>query len=322
MISLSSARCLIFIFLFSFFSFSAHAKTQKPLQCLAFSPYVGNLSPNGNQSIPQEHIENLINVLIKKTPFRCIMTYGVLNGLEHIFPIAEKNKLKVISILWIDKNKKVNDDSIAHGIALARQFPETIIKLSCGSEVRTRHDYQFDGEVMRCLDALKEAKVPQPIGVIDTWWEWCNRTIPCHQNFFSDKVEWIGINVFPWWENKHSGLYSCIDAQHAANFHLARMTEIQKTHPNKEIILTEFGWPNFPENATEIHQKTGEHCGIANVKNQQQVINLTFKKLAEKKWSGVAFEAFSENWKQEDDIGKGWGICQSTLPYDCVKLTH
>lgn len=290
-----------------------------PLQCVAFSPYVNQLTPNYGEKPSAELIESLLDTLIKQTPFRCIMSYGVLNGLEAIFPAAKKRGIKVISILWLDKDKLVNTDSISHGIALARQYPETIVRLSCGSEIRTRHNYDFDDETERCLNALREAKVPQPIGVIDTWWEWCNRQQPCHQSRFSSQVDWIGINIFPWWENRHSDLYSCVEADKAADFHLSRWQEVQKINPAKEVIVTEFGWVYAPEGQGQISVKTGKSCGIASRKNQQLVIQNTFKKLAEKRVSGVAFEAFSENWKpdEEGNFGRFWGLCDGFAPYTC-----
>lgn len=317
---------LLWLILTLFNTSQSYAKNNsQPLQCVAFSPYVNQLTPNYGAKPDAEIINTLLDTLIKETPFRCIMSYGVLNGLEAIFPAAKKRGIKVIAILWIDKDKVVNTDSISRGIALAREYSETIVRLSCGSEVRTRHDYEFDSEMERCLNALREAKVKQPIGVIDTWWEWCNREQPCHQNRFSSQVDWIGINIFPWWENRHSGLFSCVSAENAAEFHFARWQEVKKTNPTKEVIVTEFGWPYAPEGQSQIRLKTGQPCGIASKKNQQLVIQTTFKKLAEKKISSVAFEAFSENWKpnEEGDFGRFWGLCQSTPPYAChIWLSH
>ncbi len=317
---------LLWLILTLFNTSQSYAKNNsQPLQCVAFSPYVNQLTPNYGEKPDAEIINTLLDTLVKETPFRCIMSYGVLNGLEAIFPAAKKRGIKVIAILWIDKDKTVNTNSISHGIALAREYPETIVRLSCGSEVRTRHDYAFDSETERCVNALREAKVKQPIGVIDTWWEWCNREQPCHQTQFSSQVDWIGINIFPWWENKHSGLFSCVSAEKAADFHFSRWQEVKKTNPTKEVIVTEFGWPYAPEGQSQIRLKTGQPCGTASKKNQQLVIQTTFKKLAEKKISGVTFEAFSENWKpnEEGDFGRFWGLCQSTPPYAChISLSH
>jgi exo-beta-1,3-glucanase (GH17 family) len=296
------------------------SNNKNAFQCVAFSPYVDNLNPDYGAHPSKELINQLLDKLIKETPFRCIMTYGVMNGLEYTFAAAEARHLKVIAIIWLDDDIAVNSRSIASGINVAKSFPNTIIKLSCGSEVRTRHAYAFDGEITRCIEGLRKAGVSQPITTIDTWWEWCNRVSPCHQNSFSAQVDWIGINVFPWWENKHSGVFPCVSAKKAADFHIARIEDLRRTHPGKEVILTEFGWPNGPEGGTETNKRTQQQCGVAGKKNQVLVVKSTFKKLAEKNWSGVVFEAFSENWKPNDEgnFGRFWGICQGKPPYTCI----
>ncbi|MGR9086668.1 MAG: exo-beta-1,3-glucanase [Gammaproteobacteria bacterium] len=290
------------------------------LQCVAFSPYVGSLNPDYGPHPSKALIAELLDAIVRDTPFRCIMTYGVLNGLDAIFPAAKARQLKVISILWLDKDIAVNSQSIAKGIELARAFPETIIGLSCGSEVRTRHGDQFDGEIGRCLDSLRDAGVPQPITTIDIWWEWCNRASPCQQTRFSGKVDWIGINVFPWWENRHSGLFPCTTAEQAADFHIARIEEVRRAYPGKKVVLTEFGWPGGPEGATEANLNTGQHCGIAGRNNQQRVIQSTLSRLAERNWPGIVFEAFPEHWKSssEGPLGAHWGICEGDPPYGCA----
>lgn len=297
------------------------AHEQNILQCAAFSPYVGKLNPDYGAHPSPELINGLLDTLIKETPFRCIMTYGVLNGLDAIFSAAEARHIKVIAILWLDNGIAVNSQSITKGIEVAKAFPKTIIKLSCGSEIRTRHGNAFDGEITRCIDSLRKAGVTQPITTIDIWWEWCNRSLTCEQNSFASKVDWIGANIFPWWENKFSGIHTCTPAEKAADFHIARLAEIRRAYPGKEVIVTEFGWPNGPEGGTEINIKSGQHCGIANKKNQRLVIQSTFNKLAKKLWSGVVFEAFSENWKpdNEGNFGSFWGICQGEPPYTCAK---
>ncbi len=294
------------------------------LQCAAFSPYVGELNPNYGPHPSKELINQLLDTLVKQTPFRCIMTYGVLNGLDTIFTAAEEHHIKVIAILWLDDDPAINSQSIAKGIEVAKAFPKTIVKLSCGSEVRTRHGNAFDGEITRCIDGLRKAGVTQPITTIDIWWEWCNRSLTCAQTSFASQVDWIGVNIYPWWDNKFSGIYSCISAEKAADFHIERLEEIHRTYPGKEVVVTEFGWPYGPEGGTEINLKTGQHCGIASKKNQMLVVQSTFKKLAKKKWSGVMFEAFSENWKPGDEGGFGshWGICQWDSSVKTTPIKH
>ncbi|MGR8932804.1 MAG: exo-beta-1,3-glucanase [Gammaproteobacteria bacterium] len=266
-------------------------------------------------------VNTLLDRLIEQTGFRCIMTYGVLDGLDYIFEAAQARHIKVIAILWLDDDVKVNSRSIARGIQVARDYPQTILRISCGSEVRTRHGRRFDSEISRCINALQHAGVTQPITAIDTWWEWCNRSWPCQPSTFGASVDWIGVNVFPWWENKRSGIFPCTPSRMAADFHIARLEDLHRVYPNKQIILTEFGWPRAPTAGTETNAYTGNQCGVASKGNQSLVLAETFKKLAERGWTGVAFEAFDENWKHNNEglFGSFWGLCQGDPPYRCAE---
>lgn len=292
-----------------------------PMQCVAFSPYVGRMNPDYGPHPSPELINQLLDTLVKETPFRCIMTYGVLNGLDATFAAAKARGIKVIAIIWIDKDVEVNSQSIAKGIEVVRAYSDIIVRLSCGSEVRTRHGNRFDGEIRRCIDAFREAGIKQPITTIDIWWEWCDRSSVCRQTAFAGIVDWVGINIFPWWENKHAGVFTCTPAEKAAVFHRDRIADIERVYPGKEVILTEFGWPNSPEGASEINVHSGEKCGLAGRVNQQMVVRSTFSMLAETGRSGVVFEAFSEGWKSnnEGQFGNAWGICQAEPPYSCLQ---
>jgi len=295
------------------------------LRCVAFSPYVGNHNPNTVPHPSRELIRKLLNKLVHQTSFRCIMTYGVLNGLSYTFKVAQELGLKVIAIIWLGTDPSVNNRSIDRGINKAKAYPDTIIRLSCGSEVRTRHGTALDDEIIKCINCLRAAGVSQPITTIDTWWEWCNRSWPCQVNELSTHVDWIGINIFPWWENKFSGIFPCTTAAEAADFHIARLQDVMDTYPDKGVILTEFGWPAGPKGHSETNQFTGQKCGVASNANQNLVIRGTLAKLDEKGWSGVVFEASRERWKKsiEVPVGPFWGICRRIgipLSWKCKAL--
>lgn len=170
-----------------------------------------------------------------------------------------------------------------------------------------------------CLARFKNAGVSQPLGYIDTWWEWCNATWPCQTWDLATEVDWIGINVFPWWENKYSGLFPCTSAEQAADFHIARLRDLINRYPGKEVLLTEFGWPACPEGYRETNQYTGQQCGVAGETKQRLVIEETLTRLEKAGLPGVVFEAFRESWKQETEgeVGPCWGICEGNYPYRC-----
>ena len=150
------------------------------LRCVAFSPYVSGYDPNTGPHPPPELIDTLLEGVVQRLGFRCILTYGMLNGLDHTFAAAQTLGIKVIAIIWLDSDPAVNTASIAAGIAAAQHYPETIVRLSCGSEVRTRLGFAAAEPIIRdCITRVRDAGVAQPLTSIDTWWNWCNETWPC-----------------------------------------------------------------------------------------------------------------------------------------------
>lgn len=293
----------------------------EPLRCIAFSPYVNGYNPNTGPHPPRSVIRKLLDKVKSQTPFRCILTYGTLQGLDATFAEAQVRGIKVIAILWIDRDASENARSIAAAIRAAKRYPDTIVRLSCGSEVRARNGNVLDGATSDCVKRLRAARVPQPISAIDTWWEVCNRSWPCKRSSLFASLDWIGINVYPWWENKFSGLFPCTKAENADEFVAARIKDVMEAYPEKQVILTEFGWPAGPQGYSEVNRFTGQSCGVAGSANQALVLQEILDRLDRNGWSGVVFEAFQENWKvQEGVVGPFWGICKGGPPYRCKSL--
>ncbi len=297
---------------------SERASAAAALRCVAFSPYVKGFDPRTGPHPPRRLIAQLLDEIVARTPYRCLMTYGVLNGVDATFAEARKRRLRVIAILWLDADASVNDASIAGGIAAAKRYPKTIVRVSCGSELRTRHGNAFDAEISRCVSALRAAGVTQPITSNDTWWELCSRSLACAQDPLYASLDWIGVNVFPWWENRYSGYFPCTTAAAAADFHVARVQAVRAAYPNREVILTEFGWPAGPSGATEVNRFSAQSCGVAGAANQKLVVRGTLAKLDALGWPSVTFEAFREPWKAaEGAVGPYWGRCSGAPPYRC-----
>lgn len=159
--------------------------------------------------------------------------------------------------------------SIAKGIQSARDYPNTIIALSCGNEMRTRHGTGIDGVILDCITQLRGAQPPitQPITTIETWWQWCGGVVGCPSWSMVNNVDWIGINIFPWWENKNSGLYPCTPVDQAANFHIARLEQIRAQYPSKTVIITEFGCPAGPPGVTQTNTPINPVLGVKPAKS-------------------------------------------------------
>ena len=213
--------------------------------------------------------------------------------------------------------------------------------MSCGVELRTslennrvtNSDQIADKETQRCIKKMRAASVKN-IGAIETWWQWCNRqyspaTNSCTSHWdISSRLDWIGINVYPWWENKFSGFFPCTRASKAAKFVVDRVRNVRKAHRKVrksnglKYIVTEHGWPAGPRNHRETNQRFPHlACGLASPGNQRKVLRATRDKLKKRGWSGVLFQAFREPFKEvEGEVGPYWGMCRSKPPFKCVSL--
>jgi exo-beta-1,3-glucanase (GH17 family) len=138
-------------------------------------------------------------------------------------------------------------------------------------------------------------------------------------------VDWIGVNIFPWWENRFSGLFPCTTAADAAEFHVARLQDVRARYSLTDVVITEFGWPAGPDGLKQRNDFTGEICqgAEAGEVNQRRVVSETLAKLDALGLRGVLFEAFREgSWKirKEGAVGPFWGVCQGGPLFDCKSL--
>lgn len=280
------------------------------MHCVAFSAYVDGYSPSTGPHPKADVIDALLDDIVANTDFRCIMTYGLLNGQDDIVRAAWVRGLKVIAILWLDGNQQVDDASVALGIQTAKAYRDTIVLIACGSEVRVRHGAATAEAVIgRCVSSLRAAGVTQPIGANDTWWALCNESWPCREWGFVRRLDWIGANVYAWFENQYSGVFPCIPADRAAAFHVARLQQLTAMYASQEVILSEFGWPAGPDGYTDANRYTQQRCGVASETGQREVVNATVAELRRLNLPHVVFSAFREPWKTiEGPFGPWWGL--------------
>jgi len=282
------------------------------LRCVAFGPYVAHYSPRTGPHPPPEVIDALVRHIATTTDFNCLMTYGVLNGLDYTFEAARRYGLKVIAIVWLDG---VPDDnaSIDRGILRAKEYTDTIVRVACGSELRVRHRGAVAAEIITaCAIRLRAAGVTQPVGTNDTWWSLCDEQWPCRPWLALSTLDWVGANIFAWWENRFSGLFPCITAAEAPAFTVTRLQDVRSTYAGRETISTEFGWPAGPEGYRETNERTGAPgCGVASMANQRQVVTDTVHLLRQLNLPYVVFSAYREPWKIiEGPVGPWWGILE------------
>ena len=86
---------------------------EAPLRCVAFSPYGEGYDPELGPHPPPQVIGALLDLARATSGLNCIQTYGVLNGLDHIFNAAAARNMKAIAIIWLDASPDANNASTA-----------------------------------------------------------------------------------------------------------------------------------------------------------------------------------------------------------------
>jgi len=294
--------------------------TDKSAGCINFTPYVNGYNPDEGPHPPPELIDQLLDVIVTETSFTCIKTYGVLNGLNYTFEAARKRNLKVMAVLWIDMDDNINEQSIQVGIESSFQYKDTIIALVCGNELRVRVGKgASEPHINNCIDKLRAANVEQPLSVIESWWGWVDEQAQYRQWSVIDRLDWVGINVFPWWESMFDR--GCYTEEGAVDFHIETIHTVQKLYPDKPVILTEFGWPAGPNDFVQANPKNLT-CGTATEAHQTYVISQTIRRLQQESLYGIMFSSFREHWKhgREGVIASYWGICGNESPFQCKNV--
>lgn len=295
--------------------------TNNSLGCIAFSPETGPYSPMNGDVVPSDHVDKLLDALVSQSNFQCIATYRVTNGNDYVTPAAKARGLKVILGIWIDGDSVAEtNNNINRGIELAKQYEDTVIGVSCGSEMRVRHSKEIaERMTFDCINRVRAAGVKQPIGVRDLWFDWCDAQTPCAQwSTMSGKVDWIGVNIFPFWENWFTR--TCITPEETPQFHLTIYQQMQSIYPDKMIMVTEFGWPGGGTFQYPNLDPPPVGCADTTDENQQIVVRETLKVFRDNKVPCVLFQAFRSKWKanQEGTVGAYWGLCEGEASMNCT----
>ncbi len=168
--------------------------------CINFSPYVGNMNPTGGPHPTPEMLETLLDRIIATTPAKCILTYGVLNGLNHTFLAARSRGIKVIATIWIDgsNSPERNQLSITSGIENVRRYSDVIEAVGCGVELLVRNPKEVAENLLQtCVSQLRAANLDKPIGASDIWYSWGNQHYPVEVWPLANEIlDFIGVNVF------------------------------------------------------------------------------------------------------------------------------
>jgi glucan 1,3-beta-glucosidase len=256
------------------------------LYCVSYSPFHGTQSPLDIATrVDEAQIEQDLARLSKLT--RCVRTYAVDAGLEHVPEIAKRFGLKVLLGVWVSNRADRTQIQINTGVALANKFPEVVQAVVVGNEVLLRGDTSPErlGEYIRNV----RSRIKAPVTYADVWEFWLRHAE------LADAVNFVTIHILPYWEDDP------ISAANAADHVDAIRKRVAAGFPDKEIVIGEVGWPSAGR------MREG---ALPSPANQARVLSDVLMRGKQEHFRVNVIEAFDQPWKRtlEGTVGGHWGL--------------
>jgi GPH family glycoside/pentoside/hexuronide:cation symporter len=252
----------------------------KGLHGLCFSPYMHH--QDVEDQLSEEQIRRRIEIIKPYTKW--VRSFSCTKGNELTPKIAKDYGLKTVVGAWLSADRVKNQKEID---ALIKLGKEGLVDIAVvGNETLMRHELIADG-IVSYIEEVKAELPDIPVAYIDAYY------------IFEENPELIEvcdimlINCYPFWEGASIEL---------SMSYLRNMYDlIKEKAPNKEVIISETGWPSQGE--TNVNAEPSEVNAMKyfiNLNNWAQKENIKL----------FYFSSFDESWKvhHEGDVGQRWGI--------------
>ncbi len=195
------------------------------------------------------------------------------------------------SVEEIARNIEYNQNQLYKAIDLVNEYKDIVLGVSAGNEAvpEWNENLVSSGRVLYFVKELKKY-TDVPVTYCDNNYYWRSEL-----KEVAEAVDFISIHIYPVWlgANVTDGISTSI----------REYNEIKALYPNKQVIITETGWPTN-SNGGQIPK---EH---ANELNQLFFNNELDRYTKDNKITCFFFEAFDELWKGSEAIDepeKHWG---------------
>ena len=190
-----------------------------------------------------------------------------------------------------------NRQQVENAIRLANAFPDVVIAVDVGNETQVSwSDHRVPTD--RLISYVREvrARTVVPITSADDFGYW---VLP-ESRALARELDFLDVHAYAMWAGQQLEV--------ALAFTQDKLAEVARTHPDRALVLGEFGWAtrrhSQGEQAKLIKGAPGEDQQRAF--HQQAIAWTTRERIA-----NLYFEAFDENWKggpHPDEVEKHWGL--------------
>ena len=219
-----------------------------------------------------------------------VRSYAAIEGNLDTAALAQKHGLKLWQGIWLGGDRAKNDIEMARAIALAHQYPDTIVRVVVGNEVLLRRDLPPD-ELIADIDRVRAA-VHQPVAYADVWSFW--------QQFpqIAAHVDVMLIHLLPYWEDVPTPIDRAV--AHVNDVY----REMRRLFPGKQIAIGETGWPSRGRQRAD---------AVPSRINEARFLRAFLALSRAEHFDYNFIEAFDQTWKYKSEgiVGANWGIFTS-----------
>ena len=251
---------------------------------LAYGPAHTGQDPTRGVSPSSEEIQADMPTLASLTGY--IRTYSSTGPAEAIVQAASAAHVCVALGIQLSSDPVANAKEMAAGERLTSN--SAVHALIVGNEVLQSGDLseaQLRSDIEQVRAKLGRAV---PVTVADTDTQWLQ-----HRDLAND-VDFITVHIYPFWQG--------VSIDSAIQFLDQTYTRIQKTFPNKLIVIGETGWPSAgPPYKAAVPSAANQARYLREFVNWAQAKGVHY----------FYFAAFDEDWKvHEQGVGTNWGLYQ------------
>ena len=258
----------------------------------------------------KEQIERDFAMLAGKVKY--VRTYRTSDGGDVMPEIAERNGLKLVPGAWIysaneakqqfgREASEVNAEETRALIRMANQNP-SIERVLVGNENILRWDAQKDqrdpnatspAQLIREIRNVKR-NVKVPVSTAEPWHVWL------HYPELAREVDYLAVHILPYWDEQSD--------EAPLDYLKSRIGMLKQAYPNKNIIVTEVGWPS---NGAARRSPGSGVVKYATPAEQAKNVRDAVAWLRTQNIDHFVVEAVDQPWKSYDLEGKAggyWGL--------------
>ena len=275
---------------------------------ICYGPHRDGQSPEGASPSREQLREDL---LLLAPRWRLLRMYNPDAPAENVLALvrAENLPIKVVLGAWIAPETKgpggealpaaraANRAQVENAVRLAEAYPGVVVALDVGNETQISwSDHRVPAALL--IEYLREARARStvPVTTADDFGYW----VTPESRALAQEIDFLDVHAYAMWAGR--------PLEDALAFTRAKLAEVAQAHPDRALVLGEFGW------ATKRHSE-GEQAklikGAAGEDEQRafylQAMEWTTRERVPNFW----FEAFDENWKggpHPDEVEKHWGL--------------